>query len=47
MKVAILRMLQQRYVICFLLKDGLATKQIPGHLSQVYGTDATKKTQLF
>jgi hypothetical protein len=34
-------------VIHFFLTDGLAAKEIPGHLSQVYAADAIKKTQVF
>jgi hypothetical protein len=34
-------------VIRFLLKDGLAAKAIPGHLSEVYRADTMKKTQVF
>jgi hypothetical protein len=47
MTVTILRTLEQRDLIRFLLRDGLAAKEIPGRLSQVSGTDAMKKTQVF
>jgi hypothetical protein len=36
-KVTILRMSEQRKVICFLLKDALAAIDIPGRLIQVSG----------
>jgi hypothetical protein len=46
MKVTIVRMLERRYVIHFLLKDELAAKEIPGPLSQVYEADAIKKAEV-
>jgi hypothetical protein len=45
-KVTILIMLEQRYVIRFLLKDGLAIKEIPKGLSRLYEPDAMKETQV-
>jgi hypothetical protein len=46
-KVTILRMLEQRSMIRFFLKHGLAAKEIPRCLSRVYSADAMKKTQMF
>jgi hypothetical protein len=39
--------LEQRHVIRFLLKDGVAPKGIPARLSEVYEEEAMKKTQVF
>jgi transposase len=46
-KVTILRMLEQRHVTRFLLKDGIEATEIPAPLNQVSGADAMKKTQVF
>jgi hypothetical protein len=40
-------MMEQRYDVPFLLKDGLAAKEIPEYLSQVYGPGTMTKTQVF
>jgi hypothetical protein len=47
MKAAILRMLEQRYVINSLLKDRLAAKEISGRLSQICRANTMKKMQVF
>jgi hypothetical protein len=40
-------MVEQRHVIRFLIKEGIQPKEIPGRLSNVYGEEAMKKTQVF
>jgi hypothetical protein len=46
-KVTLVGTLEQRHVICFLLREGLAPTQIPERLSKAYGADAMKRTQVF
>jgi hypothetical protein len=46
-KVKLVGMLEQRQVIRFLLREGLAQTQIPERLSKAYGAAALKITQVF
>jgi hypothetical protein len=45
-KVTIPRMLEQRSMTCFLLKDGLAPMESPGSLNKAYAADAMKKMRV-